>query len=146
MPSKKQRSKEKKRQAQLIMSKHITHNEPMNVWAKSINERFRYYVIKTTHKEVVGVMKMITEEQESVSDKWEPKKYDKKVLQKEDILGLQRDRMNKILKNIEKYNDEELNNLYEKKNKLWTDWCNDVILYYCYNNKLNDVCIPLVGL
>ena len=36
------------------------------------------------------------------------------------------------------------NDIFEKNNNKWVDWCNDIILYHCYNKMLNNVCIPIV--
>ena len=51
---------------------------------------------------------------------------------------------NKIYGNIVKYNDKQLNNIYEKKNKKWSNWCDDVVLYHCYNRVLNERLIPTI--
>ena len=61
-----------------------------------------------------------------------------------DVIGFQRDKMNKILKNIERYDDYELNDIFEKNNQKWVDWCNDIILYHAINKMLNNVCIPII--
>lgn len=41
--------------------------------------------------------------------------------------------MFKILhENINKYSNEQLNEIFNKKNNDWDNWCNDVSLFYAY--------------
>ena len=41
--------------------------------------------------------------------------------------------MFKILhENINKYSDEQLNEIFNEKNNDWDNWCNDVSLFYAY--------------
>ena len=32
----------------------------------------------------------------------------------------------------------------KKKNKKWSNWCDDVVLYHCYNRVLNERLIPTI--
>jgi len=137
-----------KKHRKLIKCQDVKHNKILLVSCETINERFKEYCIKTTHNEVMDILKLIDEDKERFNEKWTTKRYDKnnnrRVYKKKNVDGFQRDKMNLILKNIEKYDDYELNDIFEKNNQKWVDWCNDIILYHCYNKMLNNVCIPVV--
>jgi len=51
-----------------------------------------------------------------------------------------------VLRNIMKYNVDDLRNLYQQQNDEWFNFCNDVVLWYCYNAVLFKKGVPVVGL
>lgn len=137
-----------KKHRKFIKCQDIKNNKILIVSCETINKRFKEYHIQTTHNEVMEIFKLIDEENKRYNDKWTTKRYDKnnnrKVYIKNDVIGFQRDNMNKILKNIEKYDDYELNDIFEKNNQKWIDWCNDCVLFHVNNKMLNNVCIPII--
>lgn len=49
-----------------------------------------------------------------------------------------------ILRNLYKYSKEELNVHYEMKDADWQNWCDDCVLWYCYNARVFKKAIPVV--
>tara|TARA_R110000744_G_scaffold322612_1_gene428559 strand:- start:182 stop:610 length:429 start_codon:yes stop_codon:yes gene_type:complete len=130
----------------------LRDNEVLIVSCNTIDKRFSEYYIKTTHKEI---MDTITEYNDKL-EKDKDEKWCKIKNEGHNLIGIHFRKLshrkiieaqfNEISKNINQYSDKELNDLYEKKNQLWTDWCNDCILYYCCNRVLNNIMIPTITL
>jgi len=127
-----------------IKCEDIKHNKILIVSCETINKRFKEYHIQTTHNEVMEILDLINIEKTRFSEKWRKKRYEKDIYKRFNIIGFQRDKMNRILRNIEMYSDKELNCIFEKNNQQWGNWCNDCILFHCYNKILNNVCIPIM--
>ena len=51
-----------------------------------------------------------------------------------------------VLRNIMRYDADELRNLYQQQNEEWFNLCNEVVLWYCYNAILFKKGIPVVEL
>lgn len=51
-----------------------------------------------------------------------------------------------VLRNLMRYNADELRNLYHQQNDEWFNFCTDVVLWYCYNAILFKKGIPVVEL
>jgi hypothetical protein len=125
----------------------IKSNMPIVVQCSPIDERFEEYGIKTTHKEIMGLCdKLINELEQEHDEKWKKDQNITGSFSKISHRKIMENTFNKIYQNVIKYSDKELNNLYERQNKKWGNWCDDVVLYYCYNRVLNQKLIPIISL
>ena len=85
--------------------------------------RFKEYCVQITHKEIMecfaGAEKFSLEERKKI--------------------------FRSVYVKLTKYTDDELYQHYESKNQKWTDWCNDVALFYVYRRLLFETAyIPIV--
>ena len=88
-----------------------------------IHPRFKEYCVQTTHKEIMecfaGAEKSSLEERKKI--------------------------FRSVYVELTKYTEPELNQHYESKTQKWTDWCNDVALFYMYRRLLFETAyIPIV--
>ncbi len=119
-------------------------NKILMVSCEKIHKRFNEYIIKTTHKEITDIRKnLLREIKDDDLNNWNKDNNIKNLYHKKSNIKQIEKRFNKIYDNIMKYTDYELNEIYEKQNNKWFDWCNDVIIYYVYNNVLNNQVIPV---
>lgn len=49
-----------------------------------------------------------------------------------------------ILRNLNQYTPDELNRHYELCDRAWKNWCDDAVLWYCYNAVVFNKGIPAV--
>lgn len=112
---------------------------------ENIEPRFKHYYVETTHGEIMDVVKSVR--REIASNSFEPYKQDnniKGLYSKCCIEKSIKRKMDLIYKNVVKYNDYDLNQIYEKNNSQWQNWCDDVCIYFCYNKAVNNIMIPIV--
>jgi hypothetical protein len=76
-----------------------------------ISPKFKEFLVATSVAEIEDFMKNL----------------EKKPLEKCKIIWVN------ILRNLVKYSADELTVHYEQNDKEWVDFCNDVMLWYCYN-------------
>lgn len=50
----------------------------------------------------------------------------------------------KVHRNIQQYTDQQLSDIHKAGSQEFTDWCNDVCLYFCYRYILLSKPIPFV--
>jgi hypothetical protein len=92
------------------------------ILCRGIGERFKDYIIISTPKEVTDLIEQAEEKDEQESRRiW---------------LG--------IIRELNRYTDEELNAHYEAKDKEWRDWCTDAVLFYAYNAVIFGKGVPAV--
>ena len=118
---------------------------PILVQCSPIDTRFKEYGIKTTHKEIMGLCDNLINELEQ-DEKWKKDQNIRGSFSKISHRKIMENTFNKIYHNVIKYTDKELNNLYKRQNKKWDNWCDDVVLYHCYNRVLNQKLIPIVDM
>jgi hypothetical protein len=46
--------------------------------------------------------------------------------------------LNSVLRQLYKYDETKLTEHYNQRNQEWRNWCDDVLLYYCFNYVLFD--------
>lgn len=121
----------------------IKNTMPFVVTCGTIDPRFKEYAIASTHKEIMTMIDKLNDELNK-DEKWESNQNIRGERSKISQRKIMINTFNKIYGNIVKYNDKQLNNIYEKKNKKWSNWCDDVVLYHCYNRVLNERLIPTI--
>jgi hypothetical protein len=121
--------------------KDIKNNTPIILLCNPIDTRFKEYAVQTTHKEIMDMLDKLNNRLEK-DEQWKNNQNIKGESSKLCNRKIMNDIFNKIYCNIIKYSDKELNNLYEKQNGKWFEWCDDVMLYHCYNKVLNEQLIP----
>jgi len=119
----------------------IKNNMPLIVLCNSIDTRFKEYAIKTSHKEIIEIIDKLNN-QLGKDEEWKNNQNIKGERSKLSNRKIMDDIFNNIYCNITKYSDKQLNNLYERQNKKWENWCDDVVLFHCYNKVLNERVIP----
>ena len=88
-----------------------------------IHPRFKEYCVQTTHKEIMEGFE--SAQQSSLEER----------------KGIFRS----VYVALTKYTDDELNQHWESQTQEWTDWCNDVALFYVYRRLLFETAyIPIV--
>jgi hypothetical protein len=101
-----------------------TSSKQIGVWCGGIGTRFKEYIILSTAKEITAQIKSA----EKLGEQDRKRIY---------IC---------VLRNLNKYTDEELNAHYEATDQVWRDWCNDAILFYAYNAVIFKKGIPSMEL
>jgi len=104
------------------------HNNPKEqnvaICCELIAPKFEKFIVKTSVAEITEMVEKIkTYPLERVRDVW--------------LL---------VLRNLMKYSTDELIELYNKQNKEWFDFCNDAMLWFCYNSVLFKKGIPVMKL
>jgi len=102
------------------------HNNPKEqnvaVCCEMIAPKFKDFMVKTSVAEITDMVEKIeTLSLEEVRNIW--------------LL---------VLRNLMKYSTDELIKLYNKQNQEWFDFCNDAVLWFCYNAVLFKKGIPVV--
>ena len=135
-----------KQHRRFLKCRDVRHNKILIVPCELINKRFEEYHIQTTHYEIMDIFTLIDNQRDKMnaSNRWIKANNEKHTYTRKDVNQHQKDKMNRIYKNIERYSEFELNDIFEKNSNEWIDWCNDCILYYCFNKKLNNVTIPIM--
>ena len=119
-------------------------NKILMVSCEKIHKRFNEYIIKTTHKEIIDIRNnLLREIKDDDLNNWNKDNNIKNLYYKKSNIKQIEKRFNKIYDNIMKYTNYELNEIYEKQNNKWLNWCKDIIIYYVYNNVLNNQVIPV---
>jgi len=101
-----------------------TSSKKIGVWCGGIGTRFKEYIILSTAKEITAQIKSA----EKLGEQDRKRIYVS------------------VLRNLNKYTNEELHAHYEATNQEWRDWCNDAILFYAYNAVIFKKGIPSVEL
>lgn len=128
-------------------SKDFQLNQNIYLCCNPINERLKSYAIETSNLEILQKLKEIKEllKRDDI-ESWKKERNQKNCYSKLSHRKIAIEEMNNLYKNILKYSNEELDAMYEKESEEWTDWCNCVKDYYCYNKILNNRCIPILDL
>jgi hypothetical protein len=96
----------------------------IGIWCGGIGTRFNEYSIISTAKEITGMIKNAEKQNEA---------------ERKHIWV-------SILRELNRYTDEELNAHYEATDQAWRDWCNDAVLFYAYNAVIFKKGIPSMEL
>jgi len=87
-----------------------------------INPKFSAFRVLTSMNEIQDVLKHIHNEPiEEVKHAW--------VI---------------CLKDLTRFSSDELIKHYNKNNKIWKEWCSDVVMWYCYNAIVFKKGIPVI--
>jgi len=125
-----------------LRASDVKSNQVVLVSCNNINKRFKEYAVETTHKEIMDTINYV--ESELKKDKreiWIKQRNDKLLFKKLSHRKMLENQFNQITYNVNKYSDEQMNDNYEKKNQAFKDWCDDAVLYHCYNKVLNGIMI-----
>ena len=101
-----------------------TSTKKIGVWCGGISTRFKDYIVITSAKEITQSIK-------------NGEKLDEQERKRIWV---------SILRELNRYTDEELNAHYEATDQEWRDWCNDAVLFYAYNAIIFKKGIPSVEL
>jgi len=128
-------------------SKDFSITQKLYLTCNPINERLRSYAIETSNLEILEELKKIKDflKRDDI-ESWKKERNEKNVYSKLSHRKIAIEEMNNLYKNILKYSNEELDDMYNKDNQDWTNWCCNVRDYYCYNKILNNRCIPILDL
>lgn len=105
-----------------------THSNPKEknvaVCCELIAPKFKNFVVKTSIAEITELVEEVkTYSSEEVRNCWLS-----------------------VLRSLMKYSTDELIKLYNKQNDEWFDFCNDAVLWFCYNSVLFKKGIPVIEL
>jgi hypothetical protein len=93
----------------------------ITVTADSIDPRFGDFAVLTPNKEICSQIERCKKRDTSIN----------KRVYKE------------VLINVLKYSNEELTELWKSQSQAWTDWCNDVVIFYAVRLVLFNRPIPI---
>ena len=99
-----------------------TSTEPIGVMCGGISPRFKDIMIITTPTYLEGC-------REEAMKKSKP---ERKIIWKE------------VLSNLLRYTNEELDLHREQTTEEWSDWCDDVIIFYAFNNLIFGKAVPAI--
>tara|TARA_R110001592_G_scaffold2385_1_gene14160 strand:+ start:51 stop:542 length:492 start_codon:yes stop_codon:yes gene_type:complete len=151
MPSKKQRSKEKKAKARkegssgtLLKEYGKSNNQELYVNVSPLFPKFPKWVIKTTSNQIEELIAMTDQELKTPGVKsfsMNGSQYIGTFNPKEKLQS----RYEMVMENVNQYTEEQVNDFKSNNLEMFGNWCDDIAISYCMRVVLFELPIPIMS-
>ena len=112
----------------------------------AIDPRFKDFLVQTTTKEIEELIGDLGKQDEVAKNCIQVKQFSEstRIVRKSKVVKAnQKKNFDGAYKFITRYSNQELTIEYQKNSKKFKDWCNDVMIYCCYDFHLNGKPMPI---